>query len=266
MSILKKITNKYGSLRFLNKKATKLGILSAALVGLCLSSGYSFAKYRDENYAGGNAGIAIPGDFIIDNQPFNVQMPESFEDCVNQVHAFETDFSVKYFGFEVKTQYTVMLRLAPENEEKFEYNKDLYSPLHTSFYITDNSYINNSNNFQIRTFDNSVQTTYDIGEKTNNTKELSTNTCYSAKGKSSANLSWSDTAPHSYIIHDEINDKEININNILVVDQGIIEPGKELNMFYKLIFFVTPYFDESETELVFEPSNLLYKIDFVQLQ
>ena len=49
MSILKKITNKYGFLRFLNRKTTKLFLLSATLVGLCLSSGYSFAKYREEN-------------------------------------------------------------------------------------------------------------------------------------------------------------------------------------------------------------------------
>ena len=64
-NVLKKITKKYKWLRFLNYKTTKLAVLSAALFGLCLSSGASFAKYRDENYGGGNAGAAKFGGEIV---------------------------------------------------------------------------------------------------------------------------------------------------------------------------------------------------------
>ena len=46
-NIIKKITKKYKWLRFLNYKTTKLAVLSAALFGLCLSSGASFDKYRE---------------------------------------------------------------------------------------------------------------------------------------------------------------------------------------------------------------------------
>ena len=77
MSILKRITKKYKSLRFLNKKATKLSILGVALIGLCLSSSYSFAKYRDENYGGGNAGAAKFDFGKITYTPTTIRQPKT---------------------------------------------------------------------------------------------------------------------------------------------------------------------------------------------
>ena len=76
-NIVKKITKKYKWLRFLNYKTTKLAVLSAALFGLCLSSGASFAKYRDENYGGGNAGAAKFGDAIIYSDYSRIQIPSN---------------------------------------------------------------------------------------------------------------------------------------------------------------------------------------------
>ena len=73
-NVLKKITKKYKWLRFLNYKTTKLAVLSAALFGLCLSSGASFAKYRDENYGGGNAGIATIKDVKVNYIPQTIHI------------------------------------------------------------------------------------------------------------------------------------------------------------------------------------------------
>ena len=79
MGILKRITKKYKSLRFLNKKATKLSVLGFALVALCISSNYSFAKYRDENYGGGNAGTAKFGEANLTFNPVVIQTPSIME-------------------------------------------------------------------------------------------------------------------------------------------------------------------------------------------
>ena len=48
-SILKKL---------FRKKVFKLGLVGTSLLGLMISSGFSFAKYIDTNYGNGNAGAA----------------------------------------------------------------------------------------------------------------------------------------------------------------------------------------------------------------
>ena len=42
--------------RVVKKKYIKLCLLAASLSGLMVSSGFSYAKYRNENYGNGNAG------------------------------------------------------------------------------------------------------------------------------------------------------------------------------------------------------------------
>lgn len=110
-NVLKKITKKYKWLRFLNYKTTKLAVLSAALFGLCLSSGHSFAKYRDENYGNGNAGAA---KFVVDFEsiPTTISVAELVEDDIGDMFAFAAYFSIDFSNCEVKTNYTLDLRLA----------------------------------------------------------------------------------------------------------------------------------------------------------
>ena len=125
MSILKKITDKYISLRFLNKKTTKLCLLSAALVGLCLSSGYSFAKYRDENYGGGNAGAAKFGDVLIYSDYSRIQIPKNLSyDADYGFYAFVASFRLEFQSSEVQRSYSLNLRMSQRSNNLYDLGVD----------------------------------------------------------------------------------------------------------------------------------------------
>lgn len=128
-NVLKKITKKYKWLRFLNYKTTKLAVLSAALFGLCLSSGASFAKYRDENYGGGNAGAATFGDvtisYIEDDAVTTINLPKegssSSEDNPDVGwHAFIATFMMTIRPSEVKRAISLSIKLGSINDSSFE--------------------------------------------------------------------------------------------------------------------------------------------------
>lgn len=110
MSILRKITKKYKFLRFLNFKTTKLAVLTTALLGLCVTSGHSFAKYRSENYGNGAAGTARFGAQL-------VYFPKTVSTAAikqgNQLgyYAFVASFHVDFNDCEVKTIYRLSLKL-----------------------------------------------------------------------------------------------------------------------------------------------------------
>ena len=111
-NVLKKITKKYKWLRFLNYKTTKLAVLSAALFGLCLSSGASFAKYRDENYGGGNAGVAKFGaepdiKYTLDA----IKFPDNVDESDLGTYAYIAEFGIGFPEIEIKANYTLSINL-----------------------------------------------------------------------------------------------------------------------------------------------------------
>lgn len=125
--ILKKITKKYKWLRFLNYKTTKLAVLSAALFGLCLSSGASFAKYRDENYGNGNAGIATMGDVVVTYYEEGVdpiiQLPKEGTAGDEGWHVFIATIKVQFFNVEVKQNFNITFKLGSIDNDKFSDTK-----------------------------------------------------------------------------------------------------------------------------------------------
>ena len=248
-NVLKKITKKYKWLRFLNYKTTKLAVLSAALFGLCLSSGASFAKYRDENYGGENAGAAkfeygkITPDFK------SIQEPKSSNGLKQGVHAFSREFCLEIPKVEVSIAYTLKLRLVAQNIDDF-YATD--SGLdHTSF-VSDNS----SGNF------------YYFGPKsaTNDEIEQKNGTLGTAIGENVtfAVDNWfkgektSENGTYSWKPSNVVGDKDI-----IEFDSGIVNAGESLTVYYNVVVFITSHTVNRQFEL--ENSKILYDYNVEQV-
>ena len=90
------------SLLLFNKKVVCM--VGKSLVGLLISSGNSFAKYRDENYGGGNAGAAKFGSWSITSSTVNVQFPDN---APKGYYAFIASFTVSFTEGEVAREYTL---------------------------------------------------------------------------------------------------------------------------------------------------------------
>ena len=140
MSILKRITKKYKSLRFLNKKATKLSMLGVALMGLCLSSSYSFAKYKSENYGGGAAGVATIGSV---NTESVVIKAELINGASTGLYCFSAEFYIDISASEVRRMYSLDLRLSTGDNTDYyggvddKENPNKYNPTISGFGIND---------------------------------------------------------------------------------------------------------------------------------
>ena len=113
-----------GILRLFKKKAFKLSVLGVALIGLLISSGTSFAKYRDENYGGGAAGTAKFGTWSITQSIVSVNFPE---DRKEGYYAFVADFNVYFSEGEVAREYTLKVKAVSNdvtaNETSFNNSK-----------------------------------------------------------------------------------------------------------------------------------------------
>ena len=96
-----------GILRLFKKKNFKLSLVVLSLVGLLASSGASFAKYRDENYGGGNAGTAKFGSWTINNAMDPINVPS---DASKGWYAFKASFSISFTAGEVKRNYTLKIK------------------------------------------------------------------------------------------------------------------------------------------------------------
>ena len=93
--------------RVFRKKAFKLSMVGISLVGLLISSGHSFAKYRDENYGGGNAGAAKFGSWSITSSHVNVKFPDEHPEGY---YAFIASFTVSFTEGEVAREYTLKVK------------------------------------------------------------------------------------------------------------------------------------------------------------
>ena len=252
-NILKKITKKYKWLRFLNYKTTKLAVLSAALFGLCLSSGASFAKYRDENYGNGNAGIARIGDIEINDIDSVIKSPTSFTNLSTQIHSFIFGFSITYENFEVAASCGVNLRISPYENTDFDYVASNFNNLYTSFYLSDSNYITNPSSYKLWTFtDEGKQTEFHFNSEIG--KALAINKFYIGTSSDGTNYSWVDK---DYNIA-ETNEK---LKGVINVDTNEIVPQVKTKIYYKVLVFVTPdanYIDGQVTDVVLHNVKILY--------
>ena len=251
-NILKKITKKYKWLRFFNYKTTKLAVLSVALFGLCLSSGASFAKYRDENYGGGNAGAAKFGNVIIGDRDNYQQLPTSFES--GNIHVFKIGFSISISNFEVKSFLTFDLRLSPKENIDFEYD---YINLDSSFCLKNIDYVNNPNQFPLYTFSNGKQSKYDF--KGDTSKNLSMNKYYVGTSDDGKAYTWSDI--------DFIDDNDLKKKGKINVFNYEIMPNTSLKKYFQVIIFVVPDYTTvggKITDISFPETRILYNFDVTQ--
>ena len=240
MSILKRITKKYMSLRFLNKKATKLSILGASLIGLCLSSGYSFAKYRDENYAGGSAGTAKFSNGIVSYQEKTYSLANVSEANNNLgTYAFAANFSIDFSESEVALDYTLRIKFgesfnSPWTDTLFNYNNKASFKWGTSHKL----YTLTENNGKFTSTQN-----YSSVLGTN----ISKNTSYIAKDNT-----WLSASSYS-------------INNEIITLSGSVD-GSQLNTLqnYKVIFFLDILLNNTTGKVDAPNVYLLFDLDVTQ--
>lgn len=240
-NVLKKITKKYKWLRFLNRKVTKLSVLGASLVGLCVSSGASFAKYRDENYGGGNAGVATPplGRVIYEFQ--SIECPKTLVYEGNEFFCFCASFYLTFEESEVKGKYELSIRLAPILIDDFEY-------------VNDGTF--NYNSFLLGSSAAPTLYTFEDGKQINTTIETMTG----------GQLSYSEKSCFVGISDDEGNNYKWNFNTsfdsngIINIDSG--EVSQE-NKYFKILFFVKPY--KNNNTWVLENSKILYDLEIEQV-
>lgn len=134
-SILKKL---------FRKKVFKLGLVGTSLLGLMISSGFSFAKYIDTNYGNGNAGAARFGVSVTNNTKF-IYLPDDLSTFKSGYYAFVADFSVDFTKCEVKTQYNLNLKICEEYSTDYDNPYPLkysYTYFQLPTLSTGNSYVN----------------------------------------------------------------------------------------------------------------------------
>ena len=123
-----------GILRLFKKKSFKLSLVCLSLIGMLASSGASFAKYRDENYGGGNAGTAKFGSWSVDNnmQPINVPSNATYG-----WYAFKASFSITFTEGEVRRAYTLKVKDVNISDSSNNFN-DLNVSSKLSFHLPAN--------------------------------------------------------------------------------------------------------------------------------
>ena len=227
-NVLKKITKKYKWLRFLNYKTTKLTVLSAALFGLCLSSGASFAKYRDENYGGENAGVAKIGQFLIEEEGNYIQTPSSFTGLSTNIHAFVITFSIEFHNFEISINYDLDFRLSSYDNEIFAYSDENIFPKKTSFYMKDGSYLGDNPSKELKTFTNGAQSNFNFTQTIGKTLEL--NKYYIATSNDGSLYEWEG---YSY----NVSETSPLLKGIINIESGEVSASEEKIKYYKKVFF-----------------------------
>ena len=93
--------------KLFKKKSFKLSLVFLSLLGMLASGGHSFAKYRDENYGGGNAGAAKFGSWSITSSTVNVKFPDG---APTGCYAFIASFTVSFTEGEVAREYTLKVK------------------------------------------------------------------------------------------------------------------------------------------------------------
>lgn len=215
-NILKKITKKYKWLRFLNYKTTKLAVLSAALFGLCLSSGASFAKYRDENYGNGNAGTAKFSNGIIEYVEKTYSLANVSEEKDNLgTYAFAANFSIDFSQSEVALDYILKIKFANSFNSIWDDNDPMFNFDGKVSFVWDKAY----SLYTLEENDGKFTSSNDFNKILGT--NISSNTTYISK-----NNSWLSSSDYSY-------------GNEIITINGSVDGNKLSNKEeYKIIFFV----------------------------
>ena len=248
-NILKKITKKYKWLRFLNYKTTKLAVLSAALFGLCLSSGHSFAKYRDENYGNGNAGAAKFEYGRIIPVSKSIQEPKSSNGLKQGEHAFSCEFILEIPTVEVSISYTLKLRLVAQNVD------DFYT---SNSGLENTSFVSNNSTGDFYYFGPKSDTNEEIEQKNGTLgTAIGENVSFTAgnwyKGEKT-----SEDGTYSWTPSNVVEEK-----NVIEFDNGVVKAGESLIVYYKVAVFITSHTVDRNFEL--ENSNILYDYNVEQV-
>ena len=110
--------------KLFRKKVVKLGLVGTSLIGLMISSGFSFAKYIDTNYGSGGAGAAKFGAKVIYDEN-SIQLPNELNEYYEGVYAFIASFRVDFTECEVKCDFNINIKLSNENNSKYTDDSDL---------------------------------------------------------------------------------------------------------------------------------------------
>lgn len=235
-NILKKITKKYKWLRFLNYKTTKLAVLSAALFGLCLSSGASFAKYRDENYGNGNAGAAKFGGEIVsfDYKTYSI---ENISAQYYGTYAFVAEFSIDFSDYETSFYYNISLKITASDSDIWSSNNPVSG---TSFsYKTGNLY----------TLDTDFNPTNKVSSLLTENMAINKNYAYA----SNENV-WNSSLSSDWLSYDGENDVVTLTGSMEASDSNkIIE--------YKILYFVDIAVEDAND---IPESYILYNLNIIQ--
>ena len=283
-NIIKKITKKYKWLRFLNYKTTKLAVLSAALFGLCLSSGASFAKYRDENYGNGNAGIATMGDVVVtyheEGIDPTIQLPKLGSlGSESGWHAFLATIKVQFFNVEVKYNFTMNFKISNQSNTKYS---DASNVQHTSFALPNTvsnpsavtTYVKSSSTSEavekevVTAKAESMNNEFKNGwEKFNINGNIENDTVYYAVEKSnneseiSSNLSFGTSSWHSQKL--DVSTSGLTLSYTTVAET-VLPSDVTTIYFYKMLFFV--YFEATGNKVDTEMTKIFYELNGEQVQ
>lgn len=262
-NIARKITKKYKWLRFFNKKVTKLSVLGASLVGLCISTGASFAKYRNENYGNGAAGIATIGTADLNYYMLRTEVLASVAEI--GLYAFIANFDVYYSSAEVTRQVTIDLRLSNMNNVNFTADNS-YDPEITTFGIqseTEGTYTDDLYTLKNVTDDKDTTDTSDdvttselqqissledlSGDTSDVLKTVKYNTVYYAHSIEDGSYTWNSKSLSS-------------MYNFQIVKEESIGMAETTHHF-KVIYFI--YLDKDENDTLFfktENSQILFHL------
>ena len=248
-----------GILRLFKKKTFKLSVLGMALIGLLISSGTSFAKYRDENYGGGNAGAAKFGNWSITQSIVSVNFPE---DRKEGYYAFVADFNVYFSEGEVAREYTLKVKAVDNSVTANETNFNNAEKADAIYYYLDSSSFNAtalvytiSDGKVIGSDRNNI-----IGSLTNDNSFTTFNvdTIYTYEGEETNNQmigSWSGKSKNNNTYYDSTTD------SICLSSNHRINANESDYHLYKVIFFIN-------SEQLSEQSNFkfIYSLDVRQAQ
>ena len=117
--------------KLFKKKSFKLSLVFLSLLGMLASGGHSFAKYRDENYGGGNAGAAKFGSWSITSSTVNVKFPDG---APTGYYAFIASFTVSFTVGEVAREYTLKVKGVDDDTSASAENFNAYDKTPSNVY------------------------------------------------------------------------------------------------------------------------------------
>ena len=252
--------------KLFKKKSFKLSLVFLSLLGMLASGGHSFAKYRDENYGGGNAGAAKFdfGKITFTNK--SIKQPTIKDNIKAGVHAFVCEFQLEIPETEVSFTYDVKLRLTAMDINDFD-AEDVKLD-HTKFVsdIDGNDVLfyvfDEDNNGVVKT---NQKTIAEVTETNNTDKPMSYSKdyWYYAVGEES-NGSIKYTWDKSNVFD---KDKDNNLTDIISFDSGSVKAGESLIKYFKIVIFVDAEIKSignNQLSWDAENSKILYSLHAIQ--